>query len=711
MSILKSKFFLGVMVVAVMLVGVVAVKATTASADCSITTTLRVGSKGEQVKCLQAGLSLVADGSFGPKTQAAVVAWQKSMGLVADGIFGAKSRAAWTGVSVVPGLPAGCSSTTGYSSTTGMPCSGGSYPAGCASGSGYSTTTGLPCSGAGTLPAGCATAAGYSSTTGVPCTSTTGVAPSGTNGYLTDITGDSTNRVSTVYESETDKVVAGFRVTARLASQTVDRVRVKMRNTDTGSSSANLAKYISSASLWLGSTKLATMSVLDADRSTSNDTYTFNFSGLKALVNKDEIGRFYVSVSANGSLDTTDASNANWAVVFPDGGVSASSPDGSYDTYNVAVGNVPSTSTDTSWGSNVGFAFGKFSANGVKATVGLSSSNPAAATIAVSSTAATNNVTLLKFTVKATNSNLTLRKVPIQVTSTTADVASIINTIKLFRGSTQVDSVDGSAIYDVNSGVIDSTDTTSVGTTGGYLFSNLSSPANAINSGETVEYSVVADLKQADGSNYSAGDSLTASLTNADVIVTAGLSVLDANGDQLTAGSTYRVGSAVGEVQTLRVNGVNTVMGTPSVSHTENTNGQITSVTYTIPVSVTAFGDTLYLGQTAQLASTTTASNAFALVFENSSAPTVAVTSSMTNSITLSSSNASIETNGYRLDSGTTKNFTITVNLTDPAVYSSSYRVRLDEIRTFTEAGLVTGTNNDLLPQANFRTGFQLIDN
>lgn len=694
-----------------MLVGVVAVKATTASADCSITTTLRVGSKGEQVKCLQAGLSLVADGSFGPKTQAAVVAWQKSMGLVADGIFGAKSRAAWTGVSVVPGLPAGCSSTTGYSSTTGMPCSGGSYPAGCASGSGYSTTTGLPCSGAGTLPAGCATAAGYSSTTGVPCTSTTGVAPSGTNGYLTDIAGDSTNRVSTVYESETDKVVAGFRVTARLASQTVDRVRVKMRNTDTGSSSANLAKYISSASLWLGSTKLATMSVLDADRSTSNDTYTFNFSGLKALVNKDEIGRFYVSVSANGSLDTTDASNANWAVVFPDGGVSASSPDGSYDTYNVAVGNVPSTSTDTSWGSNVGFAFGKFSANGVKATVGLSSSNPAAATIAVSSTAATNNVTLLKFTVKATNSNLTLRKVPIQVTSTTADVASIINTIKLFRGSTQVDSVDGSAIYDVNSGVIDSTDTTSVGTTGGYLFSNLSSPANAINSGETVEYSVVADLKQADGSNYSAGDSLTASLTNADVIVTAGLSVLDANGDQLTAGSTYRVGSAVGEVQTLRVNGVNTVMGTPSVSHTENTNGQITSVTYTIPVSVTAFGDTLYLGQTAQLASTTTASNAFALVFENSSAPTVAVTSSMTNSITLSSSNASIETNGYRLDSGTTKNFTITVNLTDPAVYSSSYRVRLDEIRTFTEAGLVTGTNNDLLPQANFRTGFQLIDN
>jgi hypothetical protein len=658
------------------------------------------------------GLSLVADGSFGAKTKAAVVAWQKSMGLVADGVFGAKSRAAWVGGAVSGNFPAGCSSASGFSSTTGMPCSGGSYPAGCASGSGFSTTTGMPCSGAGSLPAGCATASGYSSTTGVPCTTTTGVAPSGTNGYLADIASDASNRVSTVYESETDKVVAGFRVTARLASQNIDRVRVQFRNTDTGGSSVNLAKYISSASLWFGSTKLATMSVLDADRATSDDTYTFNFAGLKALVNKDEIGRFYVSVSANGSLDTNDASNANWAVVFPAGGVSASSPDGSYDTYNMGAGDVGSLT-----GSNVGFTFGKFSANGVKATVGLSSSNPAAATISVSSTAATNNVTLLKFTVKATNSNLTLRKVPIQVTSTTAAVSSIVNTVRLYRGSTLVDSVDGGTVYDFltdgdTTTAIDPSDTSPSNTTKvGYLFTNLSAPANAINSGETVEYSVVVDLKQANGTNYSAGDTLTASLTNVNVVATADLSILDANGDQLTAGSTYRVGSAVGQIQTLRVNGVNVVKGTTTSTKTTDNNGKITSVTYTIPVSVTAFGDTLYVGQTAQLASTATASNAFALVFENSSAPTVAVTSSMTNSITLASSNASIETNGFRLDSGATKNFTITVNLTDPAVYSSSYRVRLAQIRTFTEAGLVTATNNDLLPETDFRTGFELIDN
>ena len=149
-NLLKSKFLLGVMIVAVLLVGAVAFSAPSqaAAASCTITTTLRVGSKGADVKCLQSALSLIADGSFGPKTKAAVVAWQKSMGLVADGVFGPKSRAAWTGGTVSMTYPAGCTSGTGFSSTTGLPCTGTvttTYPAGCTSASGYSPTTGANC--------------------------------------------------------------------------------------------------------------------------------------------------------------------------------------------------------------------------------------------------------------------------------------------------------------------------------------------------------------------------------------------------------------------------------------------------------------------------------------------------------------------------------------------------------------------------------------
>jgi murein DD-endopeptidase MepM/ murein hydrolase activator NlpD len=48
--------------------------------------TLKLGSKGGSVKTLQAKLGVVADGVFGPKTKAAVVAFQKKNGLSADGI-------------------------------------------------------------------------------------------------------------------------------------------------------------------------------------------------------------------------------------------------------------------------------------------------------------------------------------------------------------------------------------------------------------------------------------------------------------------------------------------------------------------------------------------------------------------------------------------------------------------------------------------------
>ena len=49
---------------------------------------LKVGSKGDDVKKLQAKLGTTADGSFGPGTEKLVKEWQTANGLTADGIVG-----------------------------------------------------------------------------------------------------------------------------------------------------------------------------------------------------------------------------------------------------------------------------------------------------------------------------------------------------------------------------------------------------------------------------------------------------------------------------------------------------------------------------------------------------------------------------------------------------------------------------------------------
>jgi len=55
--------------------------------------TLRRGSKGEEVKRMQAKLGLSADGDFGPGTEAALKKWQAANGLTADGVAGPKTLA------------------------------------------------------------------------------------------------------------------------------------------------------------------------------------------------------------------------------------------------------------------------------------------------------------------------------------------------------------------------------------------------------------------------------------------------------------------------------------------------------------------------------------------------------------------------------------------------------------------------------------------
>jgi putative chitinase len=73
---------------------------------------LKKGSKGDDVKKLQARLALTVDGIFGPDTELKVKAWQAENGLATDGIVG---NATWEKL-----FPASSTSTSSDSSSIGL---------------------------------------------------------------------------------------------------------------------------------------------------------------------------------------------------------------------------------------------------------------------------------------------------------------------------------------------------------------------------------------------------------------------------------------------------------------------------------------------------------------------------------------------------------------------------------------------------------------
>lgn len=184
-----------------------------------------------------------------------------------------------------------------------------------------------------------------------------------------------------------------------------------------------------------------------------------------------------------------------------------------------------------------------------------------------------------------------------------------------------------------------------------------------------------------------------------------------AQGDSV--GSSSFTGSATGYTHTIRTTGIVATMGTASYSKVTNTNGLVTSVEYTIPVTLQAFGDTYYTGQTVQYADTATSTNAVAVGLQTSAAPTTSATLPAGYSTVLTmNSNAPITGSALRFDDGTARTATVKITLTgDLSAATTSYRAALKQIRFFSDSGLSTGgTNISLLPAENFRSDYQLID-
>lgn len=653
----KFKFF-----AAALVLGVFALVASASAATYTWSSTLKQGSKGAAVMDLQkflnmwpgtqvatsgAGAPGMETSTFGPATKAAVIRFQVANGLTADGIFGAMSAA----------------------KAVALQAGGSSYPAGCSSNAGFSTTTGQPCTSGSSMPAGCVAGAMFSSTTGAPCTggSTNNGSLSGTTGSISTVDTLSTYSNEKVGEGDSNTKVFGVEVEADAGSDLrLTTFKLVLEQTN-NSGSDKLNRYLSTVSVWdAAGNKVGSTNASDFSEDGGVYTKTVALSG--AVVKADSKAKFYVAVSAIENIDSTDLANNSFTV------------DLDSIRYTDASGAVLTETTTNS----KAFQFQSLAtANDLELKVNLSSSNLKAQTVKVSTTSDTNSVELLKFTMKAQGGKMHIDSIPVY----------------LDTSETDLDQVTGNLTLKINGETFDETVSTSATDVATITFNDLNFDIAA---NETVTGTIYADINDIESSSFDEGTNLVASIRSADI---SAIDVEDVNGDQLGSGD--RSGSATGEAMTFRSTGVNTVMGTPTISYTAGGQGVYDSVTYTIPVSVTSFGNTLYVGQSAILASSNTGSSAFAIAFQKSSAPSTDVVTGVTSTVTLSSSDATIDTAGFRLDDGTTKRFTITVNLFGGNT-AAAYRVALKEIATFDNAGLGgTSTESILLPVEQYQTNYQ----
>ena len=518
------------------------VPTTSATAVC-FNTDLQKGMTSDSVKDLQIKLGVTpTSGYFGPITLAAVKTFQTSNGIINTGYVGPLTRGALNDLyctAVVPSTtyPAGCTSAVGFSTTTGLSCSGAvTYPAGCTSAVGFSTTTGLSCSGVVSYPAGCTSAVGYSSTTGDPCSGTTTVGATEGTLTVTQYAIPASGTV-TVYGGGINKEIAAYKMKA-----TSSDIRVKRFLVQVGIATDFPWRDLSSISLWDGSTLLKEVAVNSTNLTevTWATTYQLTFDGLDLLLAKDAEKIISLKVSAlavpqyKGAITT----------LIPANGVRG------VDTANLNVYGPATVLT--------AYSFTTAAADAPSVTLSAAIDNPLSGNALVSKTATT-RVDLLKFNVKVENIDATFKSGTINV-DTNSNFA--MSAVELYDGAT----------------LLASAATT---TTGALTWSTFTLPVSA---GVTKVLTVKGVVS---ASTTISGESLKVTGT-----VNAALSGVDTNGATLSLTHSAVVG---GTIKVYTASPTFALTSASSVRSDSSTTTINDVGDFTIGISITANGGDIYL--------------------------------------------------------------------------------------------------------------------
>ena len=612
-----------------------ALAAVATTADAAFSRNLSVGSTGTDVAELQTWL--IGKGFNIPSI---------SSGAAQPGYFGSQTQAAVSAYQTSVGLPA----FGFFGPLTMAKIAGGAT--GSTGGSSNLMTLPFPC------PAGYTAPAGWS----CPGSSNTGGSTgplAGTDGNIQSVDLLSQYSDEEVGEGENDVKVLGFEVEASNDGD-IALKSIKVEIVPDGTNSDHLDDYIDGVSVWMGSTKIGSASVDDFSQASNDNwskTVTLN-SG--TVVRADETEKFYITVDAVNSFDSADIDDDAHTI----------------DVTNVRFedgSGVVSTEDVTITAQQMDFvSFGTSADTELK--ISKDSSSPKAMIVVVDEDDDTDNVDVLvgKFKVEG-SSDITIDELPVTLTTGGDSVGALVNSLSLTIDSEEyTESVGLSSVQ-----------------TGTVTFDNLDLTLEA---GKTYTFTVSADVNDINNSGVTAtdfdeGDALIVSLTstNRDYV-----DAENEEGDQLSD-STEKSGTAIGEGQEFRTNGIGLTLVSTESSVAAGQSANDDQGTFIIKYKITAIGDTVYVSSLADAQLSGNTSGKTTVLVDRSGTATVGGVSVTLANVTDSGEVTS--TGNYTIEDGESETFELTTTVQLPtAGAAGQFRAALGGVRWGT---------TDIYPLAN----------
>lgn len=453
---------------------------------------------------------------------------------------------------------------------------------------------------------------------------------------------------------------------------------IKVSFDSTGNTgSDNLDDYISGVTIMLGDEEVGSADVDDFNENGTVYSRTISLDGAK--ISSDETEKLYISVDAASTFDSSDITGDSWTVDIE----SIKFVDGSGDS-------TTDTSTGDIDGMDVPVNFVSFSdAADTELKITTDSDSPDAGIVVVDDSTDTDDVSLLKGKIELEgDSDAVLDEFPVTFTATTGGTAN------------GIDDIAGSVTLIIDGQEFSETMSVSAALVGTVTFDNLDLD---LSGDETVEFEILADVNDLDGSIFAAGDTLKADVTSTNRDY---MDVENEEGDQLSD-SSEKSGTATGEAQEFRTNGIMLTLVSTATDATTGTSSGDDIGLFTIKYKVTAIGDTVYVSS---LADATTGANTDGKTSVTIDRAGTATATNISVSLVNTTDDDLTSVGLYQIEEGESHTFEVSASVPMNAGTTGQHRAVLSGVRWTTTSTDATPSNSYTSNLDEFKTSYKVLN-